>query len=98
MAAESPSPSPSFNEANSVTKQDPEDDVKAHALKEDVPSPNYNVRTVVGEGMHKFTDLINDNIIAARFGVFATVSLLTVSQISVMTIQFKDCLVAYDPG
>ena len=36
-------------------------------------------RAMVGGGMHKFTELINDNIVAARFGVFATIALLTVS-------------------
>ncbi|MGK3739345.1 MAG: hypothetical protein ACI90V_006192 [Bacillariaceae sp.] len=41
---------------------------------------NYiSCRTVVGEGMNRFSAFINDNFIAARYGVFASIALLTVS-------------------
>jgi len=36
-------------------------------------------RTIVGEGMNSFSALINDNIIAARYGIFASIALFTVS-------------------
>jgi hypothetical protein len=36
-----------------------------------------SLRGAVGDGMHVFTDLINDHLVAARFGVFAGVGLLT---------------------
>jgi hypothetical protein len=42
-------------------------------------SNSISCRTVVGEGMNRFSALINDNFIAARYGVFASIALLTVS-------------------
>ena len=45
----------------------------------DALSSGLNARSVVGKGMERFSALVNDNIVAARYGVFATVALLTVS-------------------
>ena len=42
-------------------------------------SNSISCRAVVGEGMNRFSALINDNFIAARYGVFASIALLTVS-------------------
>ena len=39
----------------------------------------HNVRLIVGSGMERFSALINDNLIAARFGAVAGIALLTVS-------------------
>ena len=51
---------------------------KLQVEKEDSKNA-YNTRSFVGEGMDRFTALINNNIIAARYGIFATIALLTVS-------------------
>ena len=42
-------------------------------------SNSISCRAVVGEGMNRFSAFINDNFIAARYGVFASIALLTVS-------------------
>ena len=37
------------------------------------------IRLIVGSEMERFSRFINNNLIAARFGAFASIALLTVS-------------------
>jgi hypothetical protein len=47
------------------------------------------VRRAVGTGMEKFTKVVNDNLIAARYGIFAGVTLLTVYGLSQTPLFFR---------
>jgi hypothetical protein len=57
-----------------------------------------SVRGVVGETMHSFTELINDNMIAARYGVAASVMLLTAYGLSNTPLFFRFRTVSEVPG
>jgi hypothetical protein len=81
MTAEPPAPSPPVTEDITVSRPSPEDGAKANSHEGDDLCPSYDARTIVGKGMDIFTATINDNIVATRYGVFATVALLTVSSI-----------------
>ena len=79
MATNPSSPSPCSTDESVITASSREDRAKVNSLEGVGMDQMYDARAVIGKGMHKFTDLINENIIAARYGVFATVALLTVS-------------------
>ena len=66
---------------NQVTEPSTDNETKADSYdtKNHDESLGNKARTTIGRGMHEFTALINDNIIAARYGVFATIGMLTVS-------------------
>jgi hypothetical protein len=81
MTAETPAPLLPVTDDSTVSRPSLEDGVCANSHEGDGLFPSYNARTIVGKGMDIFTATINDNIIAARYGVFATVALLTVSKI-----------------
>jgi len=98
MTAQSPAPSPLIMDDDTVTGASPEYDAKTNSHVGDGPFPSYNARTIVGKGMNKFTALINDNIIAARYGVFATIALLTVYGIANTPLFFRYRTVAEIPG
>ena len=89
MTAESPATSDKITNDSTVVRSPQQDDAQTNSQKgsDNDPFPTFDCRTSVGRGMEKFTTLINDNIIAARFGVFATISLLTVSAISLYSIS-----------
>lgn len=57
-----------------------------------------SVRAIVGETMHSFSDVINENLVAARFGVFASVALLTAYGISNTPLFFRFRTVADIPS
>ena len=84
MTAESPATSDKITNDSTVVRSPQQDDAQTNSQK---GSDNDPFRTSVGRGMEKVTTLINDNIIAARYGVFATISLLTVSAISLYSIS-----------
>lgn len=48
-----------------------------------------SVREHVGEVMHMFTDIVNNNLIAARFGVFSSIVLLSAYGISNTPLFFR---------
>lgn len=48
-----------------------------------------SARTVVVENMHSFSDIINNNLIAARFGAFASIFLLTVYGVTNTPLFFR---------
>lgn len=79
MSTDSSPPTPSSVDDNTLNVSSSEDQAKVPSLGGDDLDRKYGARAIVGGGMHKFTELINDNIVAARFGVFATIALLTVS-------------------
>lgn len=54
-------------------------------------------RTVVGESMDNFTQFVNDNLIMARFGVMATVTLLAAYGIANTPLFFRFRTVAEIP-
>ena len=87
--SESPNPSsgssPGRNVDDKVAESSPDVNTMTNSQVEDGSSSEYNTRSFVGEGMDRFTKLINDNIIAARYGVFATIVLCTVSYIIIIT-------------
>ncbi len=76
-----PSPSPSSTDDSSATGPSSEDHAKkANSFQGDVVVvPNDGARAIVGKGMTSLSELINENIVAARYGTFATIALLTVS-------------------
>ena len=79
MKPESPDPSP-LSDGNDTDIGSSSEIVESGNPEEEKGTLSvYNPRTLVGGGMERFTSLINDNIIAARYGVFATIALLTVS-------------------
>jgi hypothetical protein len=59
--------------------------------------PN-SLRGTVGSGMDRFSQLVNENLIAARYGVFAGVTLLTVYGLSQTPLFFRYRTVADVPG
>ena len=80
MSADPSPPSSSTVDDSALNISSSEDHSKVDSsLGGDDLDRKYGARAMVGGGMHKFTELINDNIVAARFGVFATIALLTVS-------------------
>lgn len=79
MGDESRLPSSSIIDDGLVTGASSEALDKANSIAIDAPVADVGARIVVGKGMNKFSELINENIIAARYGVFATITLLTVS-------------------
>ena len=73
-----PSPSPSSTDDRSATGPSSEDHANANSFQGDAVVPNDGARAIVGKGMTSFSELINENIVAARYGTFATIALLTV--------------------
>eukprot|EP00934_Nitzschia_sp_Nitz4_P003405 Nitzschia sp. Nitz4//scaffold162_size51285//5984//7401//NITZ4_006964-RA/size51285-augustus-gene-0.21-mRNA-1//1//CDS//3329537958//3395//frame0 len=71
-------PNPSSEKANGIDFD---------AAKERLSS--FSVREAVGSGMHQFTELVNNNLIAARFGAFAGITLLTVYGFSQTPLFFR---------
>lgn len=59
--------------------------------------PN-SLRGTVGAGMDRFSHLVNDNLVAARYGVFAGITLLTVYGLSQTPLFFRYRTVADVPG
>lgn len=57
-----------------------------------------SVRGTIGGGMDRFTQVINDNLVAARFGIFSGVTLLTVYGLSQTPLFFRYRTVADIPG
>jgi hypothetical protein len=57
-----------------------------------------SIRGVMGETMHSFTELINDNMLAARYGVAASVMLLTAYGLSNTPLFFRFRTVSEVPG
>jgi hypothetical protein len=57
-----------------------------------------SIRGVVGECMHSFTDLVNENLIAARYGAFAGVCLLTAYGLSNTPLFFRFRTISEVPG
>jgi len=53
------------------------------------PPPPMDMRKTVGTGMDDFTKVVNDNLIAVRYGVFAGVTLLTVYGLSQTPLFFR---------
>jgi hypothetical protein len=63
------------------------------------PSVDPNsLRGAVGSGMDRFSQLVNENLVAARYGVFAGVTLLTVYGLSQTPLFFRYRTVADVPG
>jgi len=89
MTGELPTSRTSIINASTVGRSPPEDDAKANSRVGICQSPGYNGRTIVGKGMEAFAALINENIFAARYGVFATIALLTVYGISNTPLFFR---------
>ena len=56
------------------------------------------VRGGVGQGMNAFSDLVNNNLIAFRYGTVATVTLLTAYGIANTPLFFRYRSVAEIPG
>ena len=81
MTAETPAPPLPVTDDSTVSRPSLEDSAKANSHEGDGLFPSYDARTIVGKGMDIFTATINDNIVAARYGIFATVALLTVSKL-----------------
>lgn len=90
MAGDLPPPSPSSTDDSSATVPPSEDHANANSFQGDAVVPNDGPRAIVGKGMTSFSELINENIVAARYGAFATIALLTVSSI------FPSCHLEYD--
>uniref|UniRef100_A0A6V0ASV0 Uncharacterized protein n=1 Tax=Pseudo-nitzschia australis TaxID=44445 RepID=A0A6V0ASV0_9STRA len=95
MIPESPTISPGASGDDKVAVSTTNPDVPV--LAKNSPSSGFNARSIVGGGMDRFTALINDNIIAARYGVFATIALLTVYGISNTPLFFRYRTVAEIP-
>ena len=87
MSDDRPSPSSSSIDESFVTGASSEVRDIANPIESDAPVAHDGARVVVGKGMNKFSELINENIIAARYGVFASIALLTVSCISQSTFR-----------
>lgn len=61
-------------------------------------SQSLPIRETVGNSMDRFTEIVNNNLIAARFGAFATITLLTVYGISQTPLFFRYRTVSEVPG
>eukprot|EP00534_Pseudo-nitzschia_fraudulenta_P007365 CAMPEP_0201194640 /NCGR_PEP_ID=MMETSP0851-20130426/149522_1 /ASSEMBLY_ACC=CAM_ASM_000631 /TAXON_ID=183588 /ORGANISM="Pseudo-nitzschia fraudulenta, Strain WWA7" /LENGTH=389 /DNA_ID=CAMNT_0047481345 /DNA_START=40 /DNA_END=1206 /DNA_ORIENTATION=+ len=97
MKPESPDPSP-LSDGNDTDIGSSSEIVESGNPEEEKGTLSvYNPRTLVGGGMERFTSLINDNIIAARYGVFATIALLTAYGISNTPLFFRYRTVADIP-
>jgi hypothetical protein len=59
---------------------------------------DVSVRAVVGGAMHGFSQVINDNLIAARYGVMASMFLLTAYGLSNTPLFFRFRTVSEIPG
>lgn len=57
-----------------------------------------SIRGALGNGMDRFSQLVNNNLIAARYGVFSAVTLLTVYGLSQTPLFFRYRTVADVPG
>lgn len=57
-----------------------------------------SIRGALGNGMNRFSKLVNDNLIAARYGIFSGVTLLTVYGLSQTPLFFRYRTVADVPG
>jgi len=57
-----------------------------------------SIRHVIGDQVHQATEVVNDNLIAARFGVFASVTLLTAYGLSHTPLFFRYRTVSELPG
>jgi len=86
----SPKNLPSSSDGDStVTETSTNDDATVNSHGNRGESADNIARRTIGQGMHEFTALINDNIIAARYGVFATIGLLTIYGISKTPLFFR---------
>ncbi|CAB9508735.1 expressed unknown protein [Seminavis robusta] len=63
-----------------------------------VPSTETTVRNAVGQGMNAFSDAINNNLVAARYGTVATVTLLAAYGLSNTPLFFRYKSVADIPA
>ncbi len=57
-----------------------------------------SLRGAIGTGMDQFSRIVNDNLIAARYGIFAGVTLLTVYGLSQTPLFFRYRTVSDVPG
>lgn len=63
-----------------------------------VGDQDVSIRAVVGGAMHGFSQVINDNLIAARYGVMASMFLLTAYGLSNTPLFFRFRTVSEIPG
>jgi hypothetical protein len=63
-----------------------------------VEDQDVSVRMVVGDTMHGFSQVINDNLIAARYGVMASIFLLTAYGLSNTPLFHRFRTVSEIPG
>ena len=61
-------------------------------------SGNKSLTTAFGSAMASFSDVINENLIAARYGTFATITLLTAFGLSRTPIFFRHKRVSEIPS
>lgn len=61
-------------------------------------SPSPSIRQALGQKMHSFTEVVNENLIAARFGVFSGVCLLTAYSLANTPLFFRFRVVSEIPG
>lgn len=57
-----------------------------------------SIRGVVGEGMHSFTEIVNENLVAARFCVSASLLLLSAYGLSNTPLFFRFRTISEVPG
>lgn len=62
------------------------------------PNKNPSLRQVVGSSMEGFSKLVNENLIAARYGASATIFLLTAYGLSNTPLFFRFRIVSEIPG
>jgi hypothetical protein len=77
-----------------------QDDSSAATVGNGIVEDNQgvSVRAVVGGATHGFTQVINDNLIAARYGVMASICLLTAYGLSNTPLFFRFRTVSEIPG
>jgi hypothetical protein len=61
-------------------------------------SGNNDLRSVAGSALHNLSDLVNDNIIAARYGTFAAIGLLSAYGLAHSPLFFRFKTVADIPA
>ena len=71
-------------------------EVAANNAQKEIDSPS--LRKLIGSSMGNVSDLINDNLIAARYGTMATILLLTAYGISNSPLLFRFRTVSEIPG
>jgi hypothetical protein len=62
------------------------------------PSSSLSVRSAVGQGMNGFTEIVNSNLVAFRYGTVATVTLLTAYSLVNTPLFFRYPTVSEIPG